>query len=212
LEGRRLLIEAGWTVRPADMKLVHDDYRDGKGNHLPFAFEILLVNPSFERIALPYARTLKRLGITASVRTVDTAQFQNRINEFDYDMVVMLWGQSLSPGNEQLNYWGSAAADAPGSFNLARIANPAVDEMIDRVIRASDRRQLVLACNVLDRLLQWGHYVVPQWYYNKDRVAYWDKFGRPAVIPMNGGANVMSWWIDPRRAETLASRRAALNR
>jgi microcin C transport system substrate-binding protein len=179
----KLLEEAGWDV--VDGKLV----KDGK----PFVFEILLVQPAWERITLPFARNLARLGIEASVRTVDTAQYKNRIDHFDFDMVVHVWGQSQSPGNEQLGYWGSESADAAGGQNVAGIKNKAVDALIDQVIAAPDRDSLVARTRALDRVLLWNHYVIPQWHLGLDRLVWWDKFGMPAA-PANG-VQLMTWWV-----------------
>lgn len=180
-----LLEEAGWRV--VDGKLV-----DGSGK--PFAFEILLVQPAWERITLPFARNLARLGIEASVRTVDTAQYKNRIDHFDFDMVVHVWGQSQSPGNEQLGYWGTQSADEAGGQNVAGIKNPAVDALIEQVISAPDRETLVARTRALDRVLLWNHYVIPQWHLGLDRLVWWDKFGMPAATP-SGGVQLMTWWV-----------------
>jgi microcin C transport system substrate-binding protein len=169
----------------------------------PMAFEILLSDPSWERIALPFAKSLERLGITARVRTVDTAQYQNRTDNFDFDMLVTVWAQSLSPGNEQRDFWGSTAATTPGSRNLAGIKDPVVDKLIDLVITAPDRKSLVTRVHALDRVLLWGSYVIPQWHINLYRVVYWDKFGRPAVNPKYAlGFN--TWWIDAQKEAALA--------
>ena len=181
-----LLEQAGWRVE--DGKLV----KDGQ----PFAFEILLVQPTWERIALPFARNLARLGITASVRTVDTAQYKNRLDHYDFDMVVNVWGESQSPGNEQASFWGSESADHPGSQNMAGIKNPAVDALIEQVIAAPDRDALVARTRALDRVLLWNHYVIPHWYLGRDRLVWWDKFGRPAVTPADG-VQLFSWWVRP---------------
>lgn len=180
----KLLEEAGWDV--ADGKLV----KDGK----PFVFEILLVQPAWERITLPFARNLARLGIEASVRTVDTAQYKNRLDHFDFDMVVHVWGQSQSPGNEQLGYWGTESADAAGGQNLAGIKNPAIDALIEQVISAPDRDALVARTRALDRVLLWNHYVIPQWHLGLDRIVWWDKFGMPDSVPANG-VQLMTWWV-----------------
>jgi microcin C transport system substrate-binding protein len=180
----KLLEDAGWDV--VDGKLV----KDGK----PFVFEILLVQPAWERITLPFARNLARLGIEASVRTVDTAQYKNRLDHFDFDMVVHVWGQSQSPGNEQLGYWGAESADEAGGQNLAGIKNKAVDALIEQVIAAPDRESLVARTRALDRVLLWNHYVIPQWHLGLDRLVWWDKFGMPAVTPSNG-VQLMTWWV-----------------
>lgn len=179
-----LLEEAGWHV--VDGKLT----KDGQ----PFAFEILLVQPAWERITLPFARNLARLGIDASVRTVDTAQYKNRLDHYDFDMLVQVWGESQSPGNEQLGYWGSEAAGEPGGQNVVGIKNPAVDTLIQEVIAAPDREALVARTRALDRVLLWNHYVIPQWHLGRDRLVWWDKFGMPDKIPASG-VQLMTWWV-----------------
>jgi microcin C transport system substrate-binding protein len=166
------------------------------------AFEILLVDPSFERIALPFVRNLERLGVTARVRTVDTTQYENRVENFDFDLIVATLPQSLSPGNEQRDFWTSEKADVPGSRNLAGIKAPVVDKLVDLVIAAPDRQSLVHRTRALDRVLLWGHYVIPQWHINVFRVAYWDKFGRPEKTPKYALA-FDAWWVDPAKAEAL---------
>ncbi|MFQ5938546.1 MAG: extracellular solute-binding protein [Alphaproteobacteria bacterium] len=190
----KLLGEAGWVVR--DKKLVEAE----TGTEM--RFEILLISPAFERIALPFAHNLKKLGIDARVRLVDPAQYQNRLNEFDYDMIVGVWGQSLSPGNEQRNFWSSAAADAVGSGNLIGIKDPAIDELIELVIAATDRQALIDRVRALDRVLLWGHFVIPHWHIPYDRLVFWDKFGVPEVIPMQG-TSLLRWWIDGNKALAL---------
>ena len=191
-----LLHAAGWSVR--DGKLV-----DGAGT--PFEFEVLLVSPLFERITLPYAKNLERLGITARVRTVDAAQYIKRLETYDFDMIVFVWGQSLSPGNEQMNFWGSAAAEQPGSRNFAGIRDPVVDALVAQLVNAPDRESLVTRTRALDRVLQWGHYVVPHWHIAYDRLLYWNKFGRPEVTPLRG-AQFGTWWVEPEREARLRGR------
>ncbi len=189
-----MLQAAGWTVR--DGRMVNATTGE------PLAFEILLAEPSFERVALPFAKNLERLGVTARVRTVDTAQYQYRLDNFDFDMTVAVWPQSLSPGNEQTDYWGSAKASVPGSRNLAGVRDPVVDALIAGLIAAPARASLVARTRALDRVLLWGHYVIPQWHLTAFRVAYWNKFGRPAVAPKYGlGFN--TWWVDPVKAAAL---------
>ena len=184
-----LLREAGWVVR--DRKLVN-----AQGQ--PFAFEILLQGPSFERVALPYVQTLQRLGMEPRVRTIDPAQYQVRIDAFDYDMTVESQGQSLSPGNEQRDFWTSAKAQENGSQNVAGIANPVVDALVEQVIAAPDRAELVARTRALDRVLLWGDYMIPQWHSRTFRVAYWDKFGRPPRNPKYALA-LDSWWVERAR-------------
>ncbi|MDS4070621.1 MAG: extracellular solute-binding protein [Candidatus Competibacter sp.] len=195
----QLLQEAGWVFR--DRKLVNA--KTGE----PFRFELLITEPTWERIALPFARNLERLGIEMSVRTVDSAQYENRERSFDFDMIVNVWGQSLSPGNEQREFWSSAAADQPGSRNLVGLKNPAIDKLVDQVIAAPDRASLVTRVRALDRALQWSFLVIPHWHIPYDRIAFWDKFGYPAVTPLQG-VQLNAWWIDPARDKTLTERKA----
>ncbi|MBU6281051.1 extracellular solute-binding protein [bacterium] len=194
-----LLREAGWKVDPATKKLV-----DGNGE--PMRFEILLVSPLFERVALPWAKNLERLGIAATVRTVDSAQYRRRLDDFDFDVVVGNFPQSSSPGNEQRSFWGSAFADKAGSDNLIGLRDPAVDALVEQVVSAPDRKSLVDRTRALDRVLQWGHWVVPQWHSPVDRVAWWDLLGQPSKVPTQG-YQLDAWWVDPSKAEALAKRR-----
>ena len=191
---RDLLAAAGWSV--ADGTLARG--RDG----LAMAFEILLVRPDNEKIALAFADNLDRLGVEVRVRTVDSAQYQERRSNFDFDMIVHHWRVSLSPGNEQAFYWGSAAADEPGSRNYAGIRDAVVDRLIESVTAARDREGLVGAIRAMDRVLSWGHYVVPLYHLAEDRVAYWDAFGHPALTPTYG-AVIETWWTDPAKAAAL---------
>jgi microcin C transport system substrate-binding protein len=192
-EALRLLREAGYEVR--DTKLVN-----GKTNER-FAVELLVQEPAFERVMLYYKPSLERLGMTVSVRTIDSSQYENRMRQWDFDIVVASWGESLSPGNEQRGFWGSQAADIPGSRNLIGIKNPAVDTLIDRVIFAKDRDELVAATRALDRVLLWNYYVVPQWTYPYVRSARWDRFSRPPTMPKYGNAAFPTiWWWDADKA------------
>ena len=195
-----LLEQAGWVVR--DMALVHEETGEA------FRFEILLVSQAFERVALPFVRNMKRLGIDARVRVVDTSQYINRLRSFDFDMVVYGWGQSDSPGNEQRNYWSSEAADSPAARNFAGIKDPVIDELIELVIKAPDRESLVARTRALDRVLLHGHYVIPNWHIRVDRTLYWDKFSRPEVTPKNG-TDTSYWWFDEVKAAALAEKRRA---
>lgn len=200
-----MLLEAGWTVRPSDGVML-----DAKGQ--PVRFEILLNNPAFERITGPFLRNLKRLGIEARIRTVDTAQYKNRLDNWDFDLTVTGWGQSQSPGNEQRSFWSSQSADTPGGRNLPGIKNPVIDELIEAIIAAPDRASLVARTRALDRALLWGHYVIPHWHVRVDRVAYWDKFEHPDIIP-SGGYQILTWWVNPSRETivTQAKTQAALD-
>jgi microcin C transport system substrate-binding protein len=190
----RLLKQAGWQVQGG--KLVN--LKTGQ----PFRFELLLVSPSFERVALPFKRNLERLGIEMNVRTVDTAQYERRIENFDFDMIVMAQGQSLSPGNEQRNFWTSTKASIPGSRNLAGILDPVVDELVELLIAAPDRQSLIERTHALDRVLLWGHYVIPHWHLQQFRVAYWDKFDRPETVPKYD-LGLDTWWVDPAKEAAL---------
>jgi len=193
-----LLQDAGWVVQ--DLRLVNAD------TGAPFRFEILLVSPAFERIVLPYVRNLKRLGIEAKVRLVDENQYINRFRQFDFDMMVWVWGQSETPGNEQYEYWSQAAADSAGSRNLAGVRDPVVDELIGLMLRSDSREQLNQRARALDRVLSWGHYVVPHWHIRADRVLYWDKFGMPKT-PVRTGVMTDRWWFDEERASALETHR-----
>jgi len=193
-----LLREAGWTVR--DRRLVN---REGQ----PFEFEILLQGATFERVALPYVQWLERLGITARVRTVDPAQYQVRIDAFDYDMTVDGKGQGFSPGNEQRDYWTSAKARENGSRNVAGIADPAIDELVELVIAAPDYAELVARTRALDRVLLHHDFVIPHWHSRSFRIAYWDRFGRPERNPRYGLGFPAAWWVDPARDRALADAR-----
>ncbi|MBS0249009.1 MAG: ABC transporter substrate-binding protein [Proteobacteria bacterium] len=188
-----LLRDSGYEIR--NTKLVNA--KTGE----PFSVEILLVQPAFERVALFYKPALERLGITVSIRTVDTSQYENRLRQFDYDIIVASWGESLSPGNEQRGFWGSQAADQPGSRNVVGIKNPAIDKLIDRVIFAKSREELVAATHALDRVLLWHHYVVPQWSYPFQRTARWDRFSRPDTLPKYAASAFPTiWWWDEAKA------------
>jgi microcin C transport system substrate-binding protein len=182
-----------------NLRLVNDETGE------PFRFEILIVMPTFERIMLPLVRNLNRLGIDARVRLVDETQYINRIRSFDFDMAMLVWGQSESPGNEQRDFWGSPAADAPGSRNYAGIKDPVVDALIDLAIVAPTREALVARIRALDRVLLWGHYVVPGWHSSVDRILFWDKFARPAIVPQKG-VSTDTWWFVPEKAERLRLR------
>jgi len=169
--------------------------------------EFLAEDPSTERFVLFYKPSLERLGIGVSVRTVDSSQYENRLRQWDFDIVISSWGESLSPGNEQRGFWGSQAADQPGSRNVVGIKNPAVDALIDRVIFAKDRDELVAATRALDRVLLWNYYVVPQWTYGKVRTARWDRFGRPQTLPKYGNSAFPTvWWWDKDKAAKLPQR------
>ena len=190
-----LLREAGYVSKGG--RLAHK--QTGK----PLKVEIMLVDPQFERIVLPYVKNLNRLGIQASARVIDSAQYQRRVESFDYDLFVSGFSQSESPGNEQRDFWGSAAADRNGSRNLIGIKNPAIDKLIDRVIFAKDRAELVAATRALDRVLLWNHYVVPQWYNPDAWIAHWDMFSFPEPRPSRSISVLQTWWYDPEKATAI---------
>jgi microcin C transport system substrate-binding protein len=194
-EGMRLMREGGYE--PRDHKQVN--VRTGEA----LSVEMLNVTSDpmgAERFSLFYKSALARLGIDATVRSVDDVQYENRLRDFDFDIIIASWPQSLSPGNEQRDLWGSQAADAPGSRNYVGIKNPAVDALIERVIFAKSRGELVAATRALDRVLLWNHYVVPQFTDDKVSAARWDRFGRPGSLPEYGGAAFPTvWWWDAER-------------
>ena len=193
-----LLKSAGWSVR--DLKLINE------ATGVPFRFEVLLSSKAFERIVLPYTQNLKLLGIEAKIRLVDRTQYMERYRQKDFDMLVAVWGQSETPGNEQREYWGSDAADSVGSRNLAGIKDPVVDELIELLVKSDSREQLNVRTRALDRVLLWGHYVVPHWHIRADRVLYWDKFSRPAT-PVRSGVMRSRWWYDTQKAAALEQAR-----
>jgi len=195
----QLFAEAGYEVR--NQQLV--DKKTGE----PFTVEFLANAPLFERVYLFYKPSLERLGITISVRTVDEAQYENRVRGWDFDIITFAWGESLTPGSEQRGYWGSQAADQHGSLNIMGIKNPAVDAMIDKIVLAKTRTDLVAATRALDRILIWNQYVVPQWTYGKVRTARWDRFSRPAELPKYGmSAFPTLWWWDEAKAGKVGPR------
>ena len=197
-EAARLLKEAGFENR--DRKLV-----DPAGK--PVSVEFLSAEQGDERSVLFYKPYLERLGITVNIRSVDSVQFQNRLRSFDFDIVTTVWPQSLSPGNEQRDFFGSEAADRPGSRNLPGIKNPAVDALIDRIIFAKDRAELVASCKALDRVLLWNCYVVPQFAAGFERAARWDRFSHPEPLPKYGVSGFPSlWWWDAEKAAKTGGR------
>jgi microcin C transport system substrate-binding protein len=198
-EATSLLRAAGYEVR--NRKLVNA--KTGE----PLTVEVLIDQPDWERIVLFYKPSLERLGIQMSVRYVDDVQYQNRLRNWEYDLIVVSWGQGLSPGNEQRNYWSSQAADMLGSRNYVGIKNPAVDALVDHIIFAKSRADLVAATKALDRVLLANNYVVPQWSYGKQRTARWDRFGRPPQLPKYGAAAFPTvWWWDAAKAAKVGSR------
>ena len=198
-DGRKNLALAVKLLAEAGYKLKDGVLTNGAGVQLKAEF--LNVQPDFERIILPYMAQLQKLGIKASLRTVDTSQYQGRVNKFDFDIIVHGFRQSESPGNEQRDYWGSAAADKEGSGNVIGITNPAIDKLIDKVILAKDRSELVAATKALDRVLLWNHYVVPQWDTPFERLAIWSYYGRPGTLPRRNPSFFRVWWWDDAKAK-----------
>lgn len=186
LKAQTMLQKAGYTVKGDQLYTP-----DGR----PVKFEFLLNSPLFERVVLPFARNLAVLGIKARVVRVDQSQYVQRVREFDYDMIVGGWGESPSPGNEQRGYWTSAAAKRESSQNYAGIHNPGIDKLVNDVITAGSRQQLVTACHALDRALQWGFYVIPNWYLDHYRFAYQSWLAHPPLpryTPPDGALDL--WW------------------
>jgi microcin C transport system substrate-binding protein len=193
LTAMHLLFDAGFEVK--DFVLI--DPQSGE----QLSVELLIENEAFERVILFYQPALERLGIKASVRLVDDVQYVNRLRDWDFDIIVAVWEETLTPGNEQRDYWGSRAADLPGSRNLIGIRNPALDALITRIIFADNREDLVAATKALDRVLLWNHYVVPQWNFSKVRTARWDRFDHPPRMPRYGQAAFPTlWWRSPSGA------------
>jgi microcin C transport system substrate-binding protein len=197
-EALALLKAAGWSFKGE--KLIND--KTGQ----PFEFEILLDDPQYERIILPLIKNLERMGVTARVRTVDVAQYEKRMETFDFDMAVALFPQSLSPGNEQREFFGSQAADQPGSRNVLGIKNPVIDELIEELIKAPDRASLIAQTKALDRVLQYGYYVIPQFHLGAFWVAYWDKFRHPDITPKYE-FGIDTWWVDPNAEQAIEAKK-----
>jgi microcin C transport system substrate-binding protein len=195
----RLLKKAGW-------KIVNNKLVDKSGK--PLTIEILLFESSFQRIISPYIRNLKRLGIDATIRIVDVANFQHRMQQYDFDVVVQRYVQTNTPGIEQKTYFSSKMADVPGSRNLAGIKNPAIDYLIDKVIVANSRKKLVTAVHALDRVLMWNRYMVPQWYKGVHNIAYWNKFGRPSIKPKFDLGMLDTWWYSAKKAAMIEAGKA----
>jgi microcin C transport system substrate-binding protein len=193
-----LLKDAGWSFKGD--RLVND--KTGE----PFQFEFLNEDPQMERVALPFLQNLKRLGIAATLRTVDVSQYEQRMNNFDYDMTVVVIPQSLSPGNEQREFFGSASADQPGSQNQLGIKNKAIDALVEQIIVAPTRADLVNHVHALDRVLQWNHYVIPQYHLPDYWVAYWDKFRHPQTAPKYA-LGLETWWVDPGAEQTIETKK-----
>ena len=189
----KLLRDAGWTVKENRL-LVND-------NGKPLTIEFLLFEASFTRIINPYIQNLRRIGIKSSIRIVDVANFQNRLKTYDFDVIVQRYIQPNTPGIEQKTYFSSEVADAPGSRNVGGIKDPAVDQLITKIIEANNRKDLVSATRALDRVLMWNNYVVPQWYKGSHNIAYWNKFSRPAKKPLYDLGVLDTWWFNPAKGQ-----------
>ena len=189
---KQILEEEGWFIENGKLM------KNGK----EFSFEFLIVSPSVEKIALAFQKTLKVLGISMSIRTVDSSQYQARMLNYDFDMIKASWNVSLSPGNEQQFYWGSEVGKKDGSKNYAGVDSPVVDDLIEKLIGAKTREELTTAIHALDRVLLWGHYVIPLYHSNTDRIAYWNFLEYPDKIPLYGIV-IESWWANPDKAEKL---------
>ncbi len=192
-----LLNEAGYVVRDGTMTHVET----GK----PLSVEVLLYDTQFERVVQPLLRNLARLGVQGDIRIVDVNQYLNRLRSFDYDMIVGSFPQSNNPGNEQREYWTSEYAHEPQSRNLIGLENPAVDSLVETLIRADSRDELNTAAHALDRVLRHGFYVVPQWFLDKTRIAVWDMFDYPQPFP-EYNLDLAAWWVDPERAADIRKR------
>jgi len=190
--------EAGWTVGPDNLM------RNAAGEAL--TIEFVDNDPNSERYVLPYQQALERIGVKLTIRILDTPQLVERMRTYDYDMTTELWGQSLSPGNEQLYFWGSESVDEEGGRNTAGISDPGVDKLIERVIFAANREELIAATRALDRVLLWHHYVIPQWYIDYARIARWDRFARPETLPKYSFGFPTVWWWDAEKAAAVGAR------
>lgn len=223
-EAMRLLKEAGWEVRQETVDApgcgmlckmmrtvglgsgkMQPVVRNAAGEAL--TAEFLLASESFQRHVASYISNLEKIGIKANVRIVDPAQYEQRETNFDYDIVVDGFPQSLSPGNEQRDFWGTAAADQPGSRNTVGIKSPVIDAIIEKIVFSKDRADLVAATRALDRVLLWSWYLVPQWHNPSEWIATWDIFGRPSRLPAQTSAFLQVWWVDKDKVQALAAAR-----
>jgi microcin C transport system substrate-binding protein len=193
-----LFAQAGWVIKGGKMV----NAKTGE----PFKFEILGSGETDQVISSPWIANLRKIGVDATLRIVDPSQYTNRVRNFDYDVITGQLQQSESPGNEQRDFWSSKAADTPGSRNYSGIKNPVVDALVDRIIFATDRDDLVATTHALDRVLLWNYYVVPQYYRAVVWLAYWNKFGIPEKQPGYRGADIDSWWIDAEKEKALAAK------
>ncbi len=195
----QLLKDSGWELNNGKLQNISTkEY---------FKFEILLYSPAFERIVFPFKDNLEKLGIEVTVRTIDSAQYQKRIETFDFDMVVQTFSQSLSPGNEQRNFWGSNAAKTNGSRNIIGVNNFVIDNLIEKLINAKDRKELITITKALDRVLLWNHFVIPNWHISSYRVLFWDIFDQPEIKP-EYSLGFDTWWINQKKYDFIQSKRS----
>jgi len=194
----KLLKQAGWTIQDG-MRV------NGQGQK--FELEFLIFSPTFERIIAPFVKNLKILGIAARIRLVDPSQYQARLKTFDFDIITQRYVLRVTPGIEIRSYWGSKSADTPGSFNLSGIKDPVIDALIEKVIGAKSRKELVTATRAIDRVLRARHYWVPHWYKAAHNLAFWDKFSRPSIKPLYGRGVIETWWYDEAKAAKLEATR-----
>jgi microcin C transport system substrate-binding protein len=195
-EAARLLTEAGWQLK--DGRRINT-----KGE--AFEVEFLIEDPTSERILGPYVKNLQAIGVTTSIRRVDAAQFERRTKSYEYDVRTARFVMSLTPGVELKNYFSSEAATNPGSSNLAGISDPVIDSLIERVMTAQSRQELITAARAIDRVLRAGHYWVSQWYKASHNIVYWNKFSRPAIQPKYERGVEDTWWYDAEKAAKLKS-------
>ncbi|MCB1520384.1 MAG: ABC transporter substrate-binding protein [Hyphomicrobiaceae bacterium] len=196
-QAANLLTEAGWEQKGAVRT-------NAKGE--PLVLEVLIFSPSFERIIAPYLKNLRAIGVDATMRRVDPAQYERRVKSFDFDLTTQRYSMRLTPGIELKSFWGSDSATTDGSFNLAGIADPAIDGLIDKVMAATSRAELETATRAIDRVLRAGYYWVPHWFKASHAIAYWDKFSRPAVKPKYARGVIDTWWYDTEKAKRLEER------
>ena len=194
-----LLAEAGWVTR--DGALVNAASGEA------MTIEFLYFEPTFERILGAFARSLERLGVGVKLRLVDGAQYEERLKTHDFDITTLRFSFSLSPGAELNAFFGSATADQVGSSNVAGIKDPVVDALLAEIVAATDRAALIAAARALDRVLLWGHYMIPQWYKGAHHLVYWNKFGRPALKPLYARGVVDTWWVDREKDDALTAYR-----
>lgn len=203
-KNRMNMRKAAQILDAAGYKLNEEGLRVHETTGQRLEFEIIDSNPMFERWVLPFIGNLKKIGVKASFRVLDPAQYQNRMNKFDYDMTISSMGQSSSPGNEQRDYWASEKADITGSRNYIGIKNKVIDDIIEKLIQAPSREELVALTRALDRVLLSGYYVIPQWHIDHFRVAYWKKLGRPAKLSGLTPAVTTTWWVKSKPSQEVS--------